>query len=315
MIIYTDNIEYAENILGQKALKWKNDLSTINHEIEPVAKELLNNKAVYCSLSDTPMSWQYMLITGSAVRSQYDLLVDMCRDNIRLPHGILCIAGEGRNFHGFKNRSWSAPAGNIYLSVFLAPCRPVENFGVGFTILAAVSAVDAIDSVPGLHAKAGIKWVNDVLIDGAKVCGVLAQTQAEGDIITGAVLGIGLNVEATPEVKPTPFVPKVASLKEFACQTDKCNQHHVLEELIKALDKNYSILINNGYRILLDKYRRRSLVTGCYVEIRPDDMKSEQNITIEGKVIRIGENLELVIKGIKKPVTKGRLIIKNQNSS
>ena len=82
--------------------------------------------------------------------------------------------------------------------------------------------MDTIDTIPELSGKAGIKWVNDVLIDGAKVSGVLAYTQQEGDNVTAATLGIGLNLKTTPRIDPSPFVPRAASLTDFCPNREYC---------------------------------------------------------------------------------------------
>lgn len=311
MIVYTDNIDFAERILPKKPGQWALITASANSESKPLVERLYDRHTIYKSVMKTPFLWQQMYIVDSASCSQYDILIELCRKNITLPHGAICLAGEGTNFHGFKDRPWSAPSGNIYLSVYLAPCQIVDHYGVGFTILAAVSVIEAIDSIPGLKDRANIKWVNDVLIDGAKISGVLAYTQAEDKTVTGAVLGIGLNVETTPQLEPTPFVPEAASLRGFASEPKQCNQRLVLERLIQALDKNYRILISGGYKELLDRYSRRSLVIGRRVDIYDDKPGAVLEVIASGQVSKLGENIELFLEGINRPFSKGRLILKN----
>ena len=102
-------------------------------------------------------------------------------------------AGRGR-----LDRTWDAPPGaNLLASLcFLdVPAEPAElTQAVG---LAAVRAVDRIErpAGDGVAARAGLKWPNDVLIDDAKLAGVLAQRSASGPV----VVGIGLNVRWAPE--------------------------------------------------------------------------------------------------------------------
>jgi BirA family biotin operon repressor/biotin-[acetyl-CoA-carboxylase] ligase len=189
----------------------------------------------------------------------------------------------------------------------------MEHFGVGFTILAAVSVVDAIDGLPGLERRAGIKWVNDILIEGAKVSGVLAYTQTMKDVVSSAVLGIGLNVETTPSVDPTPYVPRVAALRDFAPDKSTCTQGAVLEKLVHALDRNYRSYLDGGYKALIDRYRERSLVTGREVTVRSDDPSTEPEVIAAGRVSGLGENLELLIEGIEEPVSRGRLILHGED--
>jgi BirA family biotin operon repressor/biotin-[acetyl-CoA-carboxylase] ligase len=229
--------------------------------------------------------------------------------NVHLPHGVLCLAGSGGSFHGFRQRPWLAPAGNIYLTASFTPNRAIENFGAGFLTLAAVSVVDAIDKIPGLAGRAKIKWVNDILIDNAKVCGVLAYTQQEGDKVTGASLGIGLNVLATPKVDPTIFVPQAGSLVEFADDKDGLKLADVFRYLYESLEQNYHLLIESGAKSLLDKYRRNSLVINCPVKIYDDVVGDNLQLLHKGVVISIGNHLELKLQGVAKPITRGRLAL------
>jgi biotin-[acetyl-CoA-carboxylase] ligase BirA-like protein len=256
---------------------------------------------------ESPSLWEHLFLVESAPRSQFDLLVELGREGRLPPRGLVCVAGEGRGFHGMRNRPWVAPAGNLYLSAHLAPGRSVDHAGVAFTVLAAVSVLDAVDGLPGLTERAGIKWVNDILIEGAKVCGVIAHSQMEGDRVGRVFLGIGLNVETAPEVEPTPQVPQVACLAGFA----PCRRCDLLGPLLEALARNYEELLEEGYGGLLDRYRRRSLALGREVAVSSE----EGGITARDRVTAIGPNLELHLEGRDRPVHRGRLILEDPMES
>jgi biotin-(acetyl-CoA carboxylase) ligase len=133
------------------------------------------------------------------------------------------------------------------------------------------------------------------------------------DVVSSAVLGIGLNVETTPSVEPTPYVPRVAALRGFAPDPNACTLEIVLERLVHALDKNYRSYLDGGYKALIDRYRERSIITGREVTIRSDDPGTEPAVIASGRVSGLGENLELLIKGIDKPVSRGRLILHGED--
>jgi biotin-(acetyl-CoA carboxylase) ligase len=143
------------------------------------------------------------------------------------------------------------------------------------------------------------------------VSGVLAHTQSQGEIVTSAVLGIGINVESTPHVKRDPFVPGVASLRDFVGSSDNCNQRLIFNLLTRCLDRNYRLLLSGQYHRLLDFYRQRSLVIGREVNVYPDAGGDISVGLVSGRVISIGENLELYLDGVETPVLKGRLILKS----
>ncbi|MCP4580597.1 MAG: biotin--[acetyl-CoA-carboxylase] ligase [candidate division Zixibacteria bacterium] len=311
MQIYTDDIEYAETIVSPLEEQWESIVTVTDTNISIIANDLFSDSPIYRSSVDSITLWQYLSIAEISQFSQYDKVNDLCRRNVKIPHGLLCLAGQGNNFHGFRNRHWESPPGNIYLTAYFAPDQPIDHFGIGFVILAAISVVDAIDALPGLANRAGIKWVNDILIDGAKVSGVLAFTQQEGDNVTSASLGIGINVKTTPIVDPTPFVPKAASLSDFRGDSEKCESRFIFEKLINALNDNYEILVSKGYRELLDRYRERSLIIGHEVEICSDKSSGDIELLAEGIVSGIGDNLELHLQGRSKPITRGRLILKS----
>lgn len=310
MIAISDDIEFAKSIFDEWLPRWELLETGGISGIDLLTEKLFAGRDLLCAHIDNLPGWSYMLISRSAEHSQYDIVNQLCQENVGLPHGILCFAGEGRSFHGFKNRSWSAPSGNIYLTAFFAPDKPIKNFGAGFMALAAVSVVETVDSLAGLNKMAGIKWINDIFIDGAKVGGVLAHSHQEGEKLTGVALGIGLNVGMTPSIEPTFYVPKTTSLYDHCENKTACSQPQVLFNLIESLDRNYRILSEAGYKDILQKYCQRSLVIGREVEIRPDNENQPSEILASGLVKSIGDGLELYIEGIPAPVTHGRLILK-----
>jgi len=312
MIIYADDISFAEKYIAIPPERWTQLKSSGDTEILPLLNGTFGDSTLFKASTDSALMWQYISLVKSSSTSQYDIVNELVQKNIKLPGPILCVAGEGRNFHGFKNRPWVAPPGNIYLTAYFTPNCIIDNFGAGFMILAAISVIDTIDAVPELNHKAGIKWVNDVLINGAKVGGVLSYTQQEGDKVTGATLGIGLNVAAMPNVRPTPFVPRVATLADFCPDSKNRDLGLIFKNLINALDCNYRILEGGGYYELLERYRERSLVIGRKVEICSDTSTEDAEIITEGSVVGIGNNLELVLEGQAEPITRGRLIFKGE---
>jgi BirA family biotin operon repressor/biotin-[acetyl-CoA-carboxylase] ligase len=314
MIVYADAIDFADRIIPPARNPWAPPADQ-GHGVLNLCNSLYHGNRFQESKLESDLLWKYLFLVEHAPRSHYDLLIELARGDGALPDGVLCLAGSGEKFHGFKERLWSACPGNIHLSAYLAPARPIAQYGVGFTILAAVSVVDALDSIPGLNGRAGIKWVNDILIEGAKVCGVVAYTQTANGTVSAAVIGIGLNVETTPSVEPTPFVPRVAALRDFASPPSAVTQSLAFEKLIQALDRNYRLLLAGKNGALLDHYCERSLIFGRKVIIRSDVSDSESEIIAAGRVRGIGENLELFLEGMSKPVWRGRLILEEQGDN
>ena len=105
------------------------------------------------------------------------------------PEGTVVIAGEQTGGRGRLQRIWLSPPGNIALSVILYP----EAASLPYLVmLAALGVVRSIEAVTGLTAQ--IKWPNDVLINGKKVCGILTGSEFKRDRLSYAVIGTGINV-------------------------------------------------------------------------------------------------------------------------
>ncbi len=103
------------------------------------------------------------------------------------------LAGRGR--HG---RVWRSPSGNLYLSLVLRPrVAPLEAMQLGF--VGAVALSDTLADVLTPEATIGHKWPNDVLVKGAKIAGILAESAGgAGRHVDWAILGIGVNVASHP---------------------------------------------------------------------------------------------------------------------
>ena len=314
MRIYTDKISTAENYITGKS-RWREYLhKNLSPGISTLSEKLIAFGNVFVTDSDDDLPIDHFFVVTLANLSQYDTLINAAKEDIDMPDKIFCLAEAGRNFHGLRKRPWAALEGNIHLSVYLKPGREIRNFGVGFIVLSAVSVVQTIDSIPGLRNRAGIKWVNDVVIDGAKAAGVLAHTQTIDRTVKSAILGIGLNVEKKPDIETSSFVKDSTSICELVPDRSICGREVVFRELAKNLMRNYDELLSGNYGKLLDIYRQRSVIIGKEVLIHADSPDGNNDITAEGVVESIGDNLELYLEGRKKPVTSGRLAYTKDSS-
>lgn len=309
MKIFAESALFAESLITPLQEWQPADFTDLNADVSTLLERLFPGEFVYQNAADVGEHWTHAFLVSEAPSSQFDILVELIQTHPEMPGGIICLAGSGQGFHGQRNRHWVAMKGNIHLTVYLAPQRKIERFDIGFPILAAVSIVETLDSIEGLNGKASIKWVNDVLFDGSKVAGFLVHTASMEETVTSVVLGIGLNVEKTPELPPDLHVPKVTSLREFAEERALLNQKEILSVLFGRLSTNYKLLLEGQWKQLLQLYRKRSMVVGRNVRIMTDPEDGRQEELGSGKVFSIGENLELWLDGEENPIKKGRLIL------
>lgn len=300
MDVYADSIDYTARLVPG-ASGWAP--TTIPAALAEVAGPCFGDRPVHAARLDGH-SWPALLVVASTTGSQFDLLVECGRRSADLPDGVLCVAGRGTGLHGLRGRPWTALDGNIHLSMWLRPPAGAVPSATRFLAMAAGSVIEVIDELPGLAGRAGIKWVNDILVDGAKVCGILTHVPRDGI----AVIGIGLNVETVPSVPATPFVPSSAALRPMVTSPDACGLGKVFTSLLRALARNYDRLVSGGYGELLAEYRRRSLVVGRAVTLYREGT-SHTEVLAEGRVARIGDELELYLEGIDRPFTTGRVVL------
>jgi biotin-[acetyl-CoA-carboxylase] ligase BirA-like protein len=307
--VYTDVPEFARTLLPPWAAAGFSAPAAPDPEIRPVLQAIFGEDTPVHAAAGGAGLWRHLLVRGYAEGSQYERLIRLARAGAGVPHGVACVARGGGAFQGFRGRSWVGSPGNVHLAVHLAPRREIERFESVFLALAAVSVLDAVDAVPGLAGLARVKWVNDVLLHGAKVAGVLAYTQTRGASVTSVVLGIGVNVEVTPAVRPTAFVPAAGSLREHAADPAAAALPPVLAGLLRAIERNYGLLLEEGYRPLVARYRARSAVLGQEVQLSSDDADEMPRVFAAGRVVGIGDGLELILEGAAAPVARGRLIL------
>ncbi|MDP3878821.1 MAG: biotin--[acetyl-CoA-carboxylase] ligase [Dehalococcoidales bacterium] len=117
--------------------------------------------------------------------------MDIARQEARqgAAEGTVIIADEQTAGRGRLQRAWLSPGGSIAVSVILRP--PLDHLP-SLVMLASLSVVHSIKLTTGL--KAQIKWPNDVLLYGKKVCGILIENDLKGRRVNHAIIGIGINV-------------------------------------------------------------------------------------------------------------------------
>ena len=155
------------------------------------------------------------------------------------PHGTLVTAGEQRAGRGRQGRTWSAPPGRALLMSLVLREWPA---------LLPIAAAVAVTDVAG--ASAAIKWPNDVLLDGRKLAGILAEGRPQEG---WAVLGIGINVAVRADDLPPDLQGRAASLGLEPAAVEP-----TLEALLRALERRLA----QPDAALLADYRARDALLG-----------------------------------------------------
>lgn len=192
---------------------------------------------------------------------------------------VLIVADQQNAGRGRLGRNWHSEKGTgLWLSLLLKPeIEPEISFRM--TLIAAVAVSEAIEKTTGL--KAGIKWPNDIIVSGKKVCGILSEMSAEWQKINYIVLGIGINVNQ--EAFPDDIVHIATSLMKES--GNRVNRLELLKNCVEAyLVYEQALYSEEMLQTLLEVYRKRSVTLG-------------QVVRVIGKEERIGTALEIDDKG------------------
>ena len=194
MQIITDDINFMQQVYRQN-LSPLPVLNVNNLMLNPaVIHSLFDDNQIYSSNDPDCADWTCMCAVNNAPDSHLKLLADHLKKNVPIPDKFLIVAQKGDGFIGYKSRKWIADEGNLHLTVFLKPQKQIIQFATGFTIIAVVSILQTLDQIQELKGRAGVRWVNDIVIDNKKISGVLSWTQVQGKIVENASLGLGINI-------------------------------------------------------------------------------------------------------------------------
>ncbi|WP_428645148.1 biotin--[acetyl-CoA-carboxylase] ligase [Roseibium sp.] len=129
----------------------------------------------------------------------------LCFDRARGGHsGNLWIrAGMQTEGRGRRGRDWESPSGNLFASLLLIDPQPSERIGE-LPLAAAVALADAVDKAAGTLQLVSLKWPNDLLVDGAKLSGILLEAEILSDGRQAVVLGFGVNCVSHPPLSLYP---------------------------------------------------------------------------------------------------------------
>lgn len=163
------------------------------------------------------------------------------------------LADYQTNGRGRLNRSWLGQKGNLYASglySFTAP--PAKSAELGFA--AALAVIDAVTPFVA-NEQLSLKWPNDVLLNGAKLCGILLESHAgkqQGQNVV--VIGIGINLSHAPEIQDR----KTACLADFRKAEQSIQPQNLLPDLIESFEKWVSIWQEQGFAPL-----RQAWIANC----------------------------------------------------
>jgi len=233
---------------------------------------------------------------GRTVRSR--------RSSAWAPTGAVVVTDAQTGGRGRLNRTWSSrPGKDLTFSILLRPSL-VPGQAHLLSLTAALAVAEVLETMPGLKEGVAVKWPNDVLLGGKKVCGILLEGSMDADRLQWAVAGIGLNVNSASSALMTSATPEQAadwggkprpvSLREHLGH--EVPRAPLLAALLDRLGVRWAALESRSasQAEILDQLRRRDALAGRPVEVVKATGPREPAVV--GEAVGIGPEGQLLVR-------------------
>ncbi len=202
--------------------------------------------------------------------------------------GTVIIAGEQTGGRGRLKRVWLSPRGNIALSIILYPSLSHLS---SLIMLASLAVVHSIESATGLKPR--VKWPNDVLINGKKVCGILIESDVQRTRVNYTIIGIGINVNLRladfPEIQPV----ATSLAEELRAEVSPLS---VVRHLLAEVERLYFTLSAGGS--LYEEWRSSLVTLGKKVRVTAGET------VYEGVAESVARDGSLLLRGLDGKLTR-----------
>ena len=219
--------------------------------------------------------------------------------------GLTVLADRQTAGRGRRGRGFISPAGKgLYLSVLLRPESALREL-LWLTAWTGVAVCDAVEAVCGFRP--GIKWTNDIVWNGRKLCGILTELGMEGESAQPqyVVIGVGINVSQTAEDFGPEVAPLAVALQEILERPPR--RAALAAALLRSLDALRAEFPQNRERYL-EQYRRDCVTLGKEVRI----LRGTESWT--GVAEEIDEDFQLVVRrsdGRRETVNAGEVSVRS----
>lgn len=169
---------------------------------------------------------------------------------------------------GRFNRKWvSDNCENLYFSIVLKPDKNLQT-KLPLANLTQYMSVIICEVLELYKVKPQIKWPNDVLIDGKKIAGILAESSIKGGELNGIVIGVGINLNSTPQ-ELLKIDQKATSLN---LETNKkIDKELFLREIIDKFFEKYEKFLSIGFEMIKNDYTQKCSFLGSKIKIKEFD--------------------------------------------
>lgn len=218
-------------------------------------------------------------------------------------NGAVVISEKQTKARGRSGKNWESPLGGVWLSIILNP--NVNHSKIPLITLATGVAVENTLKRIGVK-NAEIKWPNDILIHGKKVCGILTEAITSFNTIESVIIGVGIDANISIENFPEELRENMTTLNDEI--GEKVDENLLIKLFLEEFEKISEQFINEEYETILKEWRKNSYTIGKIVEVHEPFSKP-----YDGYVLGISRDGSLVVEkidGTLEKVISGECIIK-----
>ncbi len=217
---------------------------------------------------------------------------------------VVILAETQTHGKGRLGRQWFSPNGGLWLSLMLRPQITLREASK-LTLIASCAVARTIDLMFGL--KTDVKWPNDVLVNGKKICGILTETGTKDGSVEFVIVGVGINANIDMKSFPEGLQDTATSLKhELGFEI---NRKKLVKNFLQSFDQRYRRLQVGLWSVLLQEWKNLAIFLGRRVEVKSFDE------VLVGKALDIDEDGGLIIRlenGVLRKVIAGDVTLQKK---
>ena len=219
-------------------------------------------------------------------------------------NGTVVISEKQTKAKGRSGKSWESPLGGVWLSIILNPSVDHSRLPL-ITLATGVAVAKTLERIGVENPE--IKWPNDIMINGKKVCGILTEAVAKFNTIENIIVGVGIDANLNVSEFPEELQEGTTTLKEELQREG--NENLLIKIFFEEFEKITELFQNKEYETILKEWRKRSYTIGKIVEVR-----EPFNTYYDAYVVGIGKEGALIVEkidGTLEKVISGECVIKN----
>ena len=218
--------------------------------------------------------------------------------------GSVIISEKQTNARGRSGKSWESPLGGVWLSIVLNPHVDYAKLPL-ITLATGVAVAKTLEKVGVENPE--IKWPNDIMINGKKVCGILTEAVTKLNTIENVIIGVGIDANLDVEDFPEELREGTTTLQNELGR--KGSENLLIKTFLEEFEEITELFDHEGYEEILKEWRKRSYSIGKIVEVREPFNKNYDAYVLG--VSREGALIVEKIDGTLEKVISGECIIKN----